>query len=204
MVISHSDMDHAGGALSLFKEIRFGWVSSSLPFENPILQQVSQHHACAQGQSWDWDGVHFEMLQPRADSYAKTSLKPNARSCTLRISWGDKAVLLTGDIEAAQEYAMLERVPDRLPAQVLLAPHHGSGTSSTAAFLEAVAPEIAIFQVGYRNRYHHPKPEVFERYRQLGIQRYRTDESGAIRVEIDNAIKVSSYRSEHARYWYGR
>ena len=204
MVISHSDMDHAGGALSLLKEIRFGWVSSSLPIENPILQQASQHHACAQGQSWDWDGVHFEMLQPRADSYAKTSLKPNARSCTLRISWADKAVLLTGDIEAAQEYAMLERVPDRLQAQVLLAPHHGSGTSSTAAFLEAVAPEIAIFQVGYRNRYHHPKPEVFERYRQLGIQRYRTDESGAIRVEIDNAIKVSSYRSEHARYWYGR
>jgi competence protein ComEC len=204
LVISHSDMDHAGGALSLLKVIRFGWVSSSLPIENPILQQASQHHACAQGQSWDWDGVHFEMLQPRADSYAKTSLKPNARSCTLRISWGDKAVLLTGDIEAAQEYAMLERVPDRLQAQVLLAPHHGSGTSSTAAFLEAVAPEIAIFQVGYRNRYHHPKPEVFERYRQLGIQRHRTDESGAIRVEIDNAIKVSSYRSEHARYWYGR
>ena len=204
LVISHSDMDHAGGALSLFKEIRFGWVSSSLPAENPILQQASQHHACAQGQSWDWDGVRFEMLQPRADSYAKTSLKPNARSCTLRISWGDKAVLLTGDIEAAQEYAMLERVPDRLPAQVLLAPHHGSGTSSTTAFLEAVAPEIAIFQVGYRNRYHHPKPEVFERYRQFGIQRYRTDESGAIRVEIDNAIKVSTYRSEHARYWYGR
>ena len=204
LVISHSDMDHAGGALSLLKEIRFGWVSSSLPIENPILQQASQHHTCAQGQSWNWDGVHFEMLQPRADSYAKTSLKPNARSCTLRISWGDKAVLLTGDIEAAQEYAMLERVPDRLPAQVLLAPHHGSGTSSTAAFLEAVAPEIAIFQVGYRNRYHHPKPEVFERYLQLGIQRYRTDESGAIRVEIGNAIKVSSYRSEHARYWYGR
>ncbi len=204
LVISHSDMDHAGGALSLLKEIRFGWVSSSLPSENPILQQVSQHHACAQGQSWNWDGVNFEMLQPRVDSYAQASLKPNARSCTLRISWGDKAVLLTGDIEAAQEYAMLERVPDRLHAQVLLAPHHGSGTSSTAAFLEAVAPEIAIFQVGYRNRYHHPKPEVFERYRQLGIQRYRTDESGAIRVEIDNAIKVSSYRSEHARYWYGR
>ena len=204
LVISHSDMDHAGGALSLLKAIRFGWVSSSLPIENPIIQQASQHHACAQGQSWNWDGVHFEMLQPRADSYAKTSLKPNARSCTLRISWGDKAVLLTGDIEAAQEYAMLERVPSRLPAQVLLAPHHGSGTSSTAAFLEAVAPEIAIFQVGYRNRYHHPKPEVFERYRQLGIQRYRTDESGAIRVEIGNAIKVSSYRSEHARYWYGR
>lgn len=204
LVISHSDMDHAGGALSLLKELRFGWVSSSLPSENPILQHVSQHHACAQGQSWDWDGVHFEMLQPRADSYAQSSLKPNARSCTLRISWADKAVLLTGDIEAAQEYALLERVPDRLPAQVLLAPHHGSGTSSTPAFLQAVAPEIAIFQVGYRNRYHHPKPEVFERYRQLGIQRYRTDESGSIRVEIDTAIKVSSYRSEHARYWYGR
>lgn len=87
---------------------------------------------------------------------------------------------------------------------MLLAPHHGSGTSSTTAFLEAVAPEIAIFQVGYRNRYHHPKPEVFERYRQLGIQRFRTDESGAIELEIDRAIKVKPYRTEHARYWFGR
>ncbi len=204
LVISHSDMDHAGGAISLLKELRFGWVSSSLPSENPILRHVSQHHACAQGQSWDWDGVHFEMLQPRADSYAQTTLKPNARSCTLKITWGDKAVLLTGDIEAAQEYALLERVPDRLQAQVLLAPHHGSGTSSTTAFLEAVAPEIAIFQVGYRNRYHHPKPEVFERYRQLGIQRFRTDEFGAIELEIAQDIKVRPYRSEHARYWLAR
>ena len=204
LVISHSDMDHAGGALSLMKEMRFAWVTSSLPANNPILQQAAQHHACAQGQSWDWDGVHFEMLQPRADTYAQISLKPNARSCTLRINWGDKAVLLTGDIEAAQEYALLERLPDRLHAQVLLAPHHGSGTSSTMAFLEAVAPEIAIFQVGYRNRYHHPKPEVVERYRQLGIQRLRTDEYGAIELEIAEDIKVRPYRTEHARYWLAR
>jgi competence protein ComEC len=72
------------------------------------------------------------------------------------------------------------------------------------AFLEAVAPEIAIFQVGYRNRYHHPKPEVVERYRQLGIQRLRTDEYGAIELEIAEDIKVKPYRTEHARYWLAR
>lgn len=204
MIISHSDMDHAGGAASLLKEMQFGWVSSSLPAMHTILSLAPQHHLCAQGQSWDWDGVHFEMLQPRLDSYGQSALKPNARSCVLKIRWHDQSVLLAGDIEAAQEYALLERVPDRLRAGVLLAPHHGSGTSSTPAFLEAVAPELAIFQVGYGNRYHHPKPEVFERYRQLGIQRLRTDESGAIRLEIDQEIKISTYRSEHARYWYGR
>jgi competence protein ComEC len=85
-----------------------------------------------------------------------------------------------------------------------MAPHHGSGTSSTLAFLEAVRPQLAVFQVGHRNRYHHPKPEVFERYRQLGIERLRTDWSGAIELRFENQLKVLSYRQVHQRYWYAR
>ena len=95
-------------------------------------------------------------------------------------------------------------MPERLSATVLLAPHHGSGTSSTPAFLAAVSPELVLFQVGYRNRYKHPKAEVFERYHTLGIARLRTDESGALRIEINEDIHVSAFRTEQARYWQGR
>lgn len=204
LVVSHSDTDHAGGALSVINGIHVGWVSSSLPAANAILQHAPNHHACATGQSWSWDGVRFEMLQPTIASYANASLKPNARSCTLKISYRNFSVLLAGDIEAAQERALLERLPERLPSTILLAPHHGSGTSSTAAFLMAVQPQLALFQVGYRNRYHHPKPEVYARYAELGIQRLRSDETGAVRIEINDAVAVSKYRSEQQRYWQGR
>jgi competence protein ComEC len=91
-----------------------------------------------------------------------------------------------------------------LPASVLLAPHHGSGTSSTPAFLTAVSPELALFQVGYRNRYRHPKAEVLERYRQRGIRTLQTDTAGAIRVVVDDALTFSAYRCERRRYWLAR
>ncbi len=204
MVVSHSDNDHAGGALTVMNGMRIGWVSSSLPASNPILQRAPNHHACATGQSWSWDGVRFEMLQPTTESYTVASLKPNARSCTLRISYQNYSVLLAADIEAAQERALLERLPDRLPSTILLAPHHGSGTSSTPAFLMAVQPQLALFQVGYRNRYHHPKPEVYKRYAELGIRRLRTDETGALQIMINDAVTIREYRSERQRYWQGR
>ena len=141
------------------------------------------------------------MLQPAPASYEDAGLRANARSCTLRISAKGRAILLAADIEAAQEAALLGAAPGSLRADVLLAPHHGSGTSSTPAFLAAVNPSIGVFQVGHRNRYRHPKKEVFERYGQLGIRRLRTDESGAIRLEFGKELGVSEYRREHRRYW---
>ncbi|MEV4782899.1 ComEC/Rec2 family competence protein [Burkholderia sp. LMU1-1-1.1] len=80
----------------------------------------------------------------------------------------------------------------------------GSGTSSTLEFLKAVDPQAAVFQVGYRNRYQHPKKEVFERYGELRIQRLRTDQSGALTLDFGQTIRISSYRETHARYWYGQ
>jgi competence protein ComEC len=113
-------------------------------------------------------------------------------------------MLLAADIEAAQEAQLVLGARDKLRADVLLAPHHGSGTSSTRAFLLAVRPSVGVFQVGYRNRYHHPKKEVYERYGELGIERFRTDESGAVTLEFGDAVHVAEYRREHVRYWYGR
>jgi competence protein ComEC len=205
VVVSHSDTDHSGGALSILGLMRVGWLSSSLPFDHPVVVKAgAAHHRCAAGQQWDWDGAHFEMLHPGTASYDSDKWKPNARSCTLKITMGAHAVLLPGDIEAVQEDELVNADAARLRADVLLAPHHGSGTSSTLPFLQAVQPRLVLFQVGYRNRYRHPKPEVFERYGSLGIDRRRTDASGALVLRFGAGIDVAEYRSEHARYWYGR
>ncbi|CDG82826.1 DNA internalization-related competence protein ComEC/Rec2 [Janthinobacterium agaricidamnosum] len=207
MIVSHSDADHAGGALSLLDNLRVGWVLSSLWPYHPIVQAAARHRHCVAGQGWSWDGVRFEMLHPLPASYDDAALKSNARSCTLKISVAGQSMLLAGDIEAVQEAQLLMRARDQLAADVLLAPHHGSGTSSTAGFLAAVHPGLAIFQVGHRNRYQHPKPEVYQRYGELGIRRLRTDESGALTLRFgagSAGIEVEEYRREHRRYWHGQ
>jgi competence protein ComEC len=204
LIVTHSDADHAGGAASILQGVKVGWLLSSLHANSPIVQAARSHRACSAGQIWNWDGVRFEMLHPSAASYADASLKSNARGCTLKITAGRNAILLAADIEAAQEAALIQQ-GSPIQADVLLVPHHGSGTSSTLPFLRAVHPALAVFQVGYRNRYHHPKAEVYARYGDLGIQRLRTDEAGAITLDFNgDSISASSYRIEHARYWYGR
>ena len=205
MIVTHSDADHSGGALAILESVRTDWVLSSLGEGHPIAKAAPLHRHCEAGQKWQWDGVRFEMLHPTAESYANHALKPNARGCTLMIRAGAYAILLPADIEAAQEAELVARDGDALRANVLLVPHHGSGTSSTPPFLQAVQPQTAIFQLGYRNRYHHPRADVVERYRQLGASLDRTDESGAILLQLgQNDITVTKYREEHARYWYGR
>ena len=204
VIISHGDADHAGGALSILDEVDVGWVSSSLPETHPIVAHAPSHRRCEAGQAWVWDEVRFEVLHPAPVSYDSMKWKPNARSCTIKITLRDKSILLPGDIEAVQEAELVRNNTDGLRASILLAPHHGSGTSSTETFLNAVGPDIALFQVGYRNRFRHPKQEVFDRYGSLGIRRIRSDESGAVMLRFGEGIEVSEYRSDRARYWHGR
>jgi competence protein ComEC len=210
LIVSHSDADHAGGALAVMESVPTAWAATSLPSGHPIVRAARRHIRCAAGQGWSWDGVRFDMLHPTAESYADGSLKTNARSCTLKVSAGGHAMLLAGDIEAAQEAELLARQSasgaggPKLASDVLLAPHHGSGTSSTLAFLQAVRPNAAIFQVGYRNRYHHPQRQVYERYSLLGVDRLRTDETGAITLDFGASVTISSYRATRLRYWLDR
>ncbi len=204
LIVSHNDNDHSGGALSVLGAISIERVLTSLKPDSAIVLASPHHQACSAGQHWAWDGVSFEILQPTPASYQSEKWKPNARSCTLKISTEKMSILLPGDIEAVQEDELLNSVPEKLAATVLLAPHHGSGTSSTPAFLRAVHPELALFQVGYRNRYHHPKTEVYQRYADFGVNRLRTDETGAITLQFGSTLAISEYRSEHARYWYRR
>jgi len=208
LMITHSDNDHSGGALSLMQNLDVAQVTSSLVSTHPIVLASSQHQRCQAGQSWNWDGVQFEILHPVPVIYTSNKWKSNALSCTLKISTKTHSLLLAGDIEAIQEDELVNSIAPKLKADVLLAPHHGSGTSSTEPFLLAVKPELALFQVGYLNRYQHPKPEVMQRYLDFGIKPLRTDTSGAITLQFGSAIKVNNtaneYRKDHARYWYGQ
>ncbi len=202
MIISHSDIDHSGGALSILGRIKVGLVVSSIPKDSPIVAASSVHRPCEAGQHWSWDGIEFEMLHPLSSNYEDVKLKPNARSCTLKITQGKHSILLPGDIESRQESQLVDTVPEKLRATVLLVPHHGSGTSSTKKFLDAVRPQVALFQMGYRNRYGHPKSQVLDRYDDMGIRQLRSDTSGAVILHFGENLTFSEYRKTHARYWH--
>ena len=202
LILTHDDTDHTGGALSVMQAMPINWLSSSLPAQSPILQQTHNQQRCIDGQNWDWDGVHFELLHPSRESYTQEKIRKNNRGCVLRISIGDKHILLATDIEKDSEQRLLKEHPDKLPATLLVVPHHGSKTSSMQEFVDAVHPRYAVFTVGYRNRFGHPKEEVVERYRAAGSELLRSDEDGAILVNMGaQDFAIERYRKTHARYW---
>jgi competence protein ComEC len=216
LVLSHRDLDHVGGAASLMKALPVRQLSSSLETFHPLRAMLPDHQRCDAGQRWDWDGVRFEMLHPLSAEHPPPGLlpaRPNALSCVLRVSDAEgRSLLLTGDIEAAQEAALVARAaagPDPalqspvLKSEVLLVPHHGSRTSSTPAFLEAVAPRVALVQAAYRSRFGHPAPDVVARYEARGIEVLRTDRCGAWSWRSDEA-QGRCERAERPRYWMTR
>ena len=202
LILTHDDTDHTGGAASVMQAMPIGWVSSSLPDGHPLLQQTADKRRCINGQSWQWDGVQFEMLHPDAASYGKERISKNNRGCVLRISIGKEHILLAADIEKESEQQLLEEHADKLPAGLLVVPHHGSKTSSTDEFIAAVRPGYAVFTAGYLNRFGHPKQEVVQRYARSGAKLLRSDEDGAILVEMNaQGLQLELYRKTHRRYW---
>ncbi len=202
IVISHQDSDHSGGAPAVMAMQPQADVWTSISPDH-VLQQGRAMQRCERGQAWQWDGVQFEVLHPHAVDYER-KLKPNALSCVLRAtdSQGVSA-LLVGDIEAAQELALVrnEGGEQGLRAQWLLVPHHGSATSSTVGFLEAVQPLVAVVQAGYRNRFGHPRPEVMARYDALGVQVVQSPRCGASLWRSDKPNLVQCERNQRQRYW---
>jgi competence protein ComEC len=202
LMLSHVDTDHTGGALSLLRGATVLASSSSVPPAHPLRARLPAHRRCEAGQAWSWDGVHFRVLHPRAEDHA-LALRPNALSCVLHVADAQgRSLLLTGDLEAAQELALVERAPEALRADALQVPHHGSRTSSTPAFLDAVAPQVAFVQAGYRNRYGHPVRDVLARYEARGIALVRSDYCGAWRWQPGEAGRC--LRQEARRYWHHR
>jgi competence protein ComEC len=187
LVISHADNDHIGGAPSLFNRLDVFSIYSGEPGEIDWAQSKQ----CMAGQRWTWDQVQFEYLAPFVPGEGNNS------SCVLRIETTDaRVLLLTGDIERSVEQQLVEQQAQRLAADILVAPHHGSRTSSTDRFVNAVHPEYVLFPVGYRNRFGFPKPDVVERYRETGARILDTATSGAVRIRLDagRGIEADGYR----------
>ena len=200
MVVTHRDTDHSGGAQSVLESMPVGWVADAPDTQFADAVPGVRSKTCRAGNEWRWDGVHFEFIHPASPKAVKDQAS-NHQSCVLQVSVGDKRMLLTSDIELTDERDMVE---NGLPySQVLLVPHHGSGTSCGAELLDAVQPEIAIIPVGYRNRYRHPKPSVIAAYEARKIKTYRTDADGMVQVDLPS-LKVSAFRKIRPRYWMDR
>lgn len=196
VVVSHRDSDHAGGAASVqaaFPQAR--WLGS---MPGPLMER------CLAGQRWAWDGVEFDILHPQAQHYGPDGqgrLTSNAMSCVLRIRAGGQAALLAGDLDAEQETRLALSQPD-LRADVLLAPHHGSLTSSSPVLLNTLRPRSVLVQAGYRNRFGHPAPDVLARYEARGIQWRATPECGAITWRSQVPQALGCHRHDRQRYWH--
>ncbi len=200
LVLSHRDIDHVGGAESLRNALPIlSWHTSLAP-AHPLRAAAAAHEPCIAGQRWSWDGVQFEFLHPSADDLARETAKSNALSCVLRVvDASGRSALLTGDIEAAQEAALVARLGSSLRSDLMLVPHHGSRTSSTDAWVDAVHPGVAMVQAGYRSRFGHPAPEVLARYQRRGIMLVRSDRCGAW-TWWDGAFECA--RDTRRRYWH--
>lgn len=215
-VVSHADDDHAGGAISVAVSRRPAWLLSSLAADDALHGLVPRSIPCEVGRHWEWDDVEFSVLHPAADSGRRpgegrgpmSKPKENDRSCVVRVqAAGGGSALLTGDIETRSEMEMLARGAGLLRADVLLVPHHGSRTSSSAPFIDAVAPRLALLSTGHRNRFGHPHAAVLARYAARGIEMRRTDRDGALRVVLPadpaRGIEVRGHAWKK-RYWSER
>jgi competence protein ComEC len=204
MIISHGDKDHMGGAASVLEAVPVARVWSSLDAAQTAATAWPNSRPCITGERWQWDGVEFEMLHPGTAHYAREKMRGNDRSCVLRVSAGGTSVLLTADIEQKTERELLQVMPEKLPARILLVPHHGSRTSSSAELLAQVNPNVVLVAAGYRNRFGHPKEDVLDRYRALGSRIFRTDLDGALIVTLTAAggMEVRRQRALYRRYWH--
>lgn len=210
MVLTHDDLDHTGGAAALLQSHRPGWLLTSLagvPVQSlgAIGQAVRglrpDAQPCRAGQAWSWDGVRFEVLHPPAHQYAHAGHSDNNRGCVIRLQTARFSALLAADIERLGEMNLLERGV-LAPADVLVAPHHGSLSSSTPAFLAALRPRWIVIPVGHRNRYGHPHPEVLARYRASGATLARTDRDGAVTLRMQgDKLTLERARETEKRYW---
>lgn len=202
LVVSHDDLDHTGGMDALLDAVRVLALISNLPEERLQRAGVAAALPCGIAEQWHWDGVDFEVLHPAPD---QLSGRDNDASCVLKITAPAGSALLAGDIERAAERSLVARAGPKLASDVIVVPHHGSRSSSSPAFVEAVRAEVAVFSVGNLNPFRHPHPAVWARWAASGAQNWRTDSQGAVRIDATaSGVRTSAQRLLDARYWYGR
>lgn len=190
LILSHTDVDHAGGRR--FIEERFK------PDNRWASERITGYRPCIKGEQWYWKGLVFEALWPPE----LVSRAYNAHSCVLRVTDGKVAVLLTGDIDAVSEY-LLVREGDKLAADIMLVPHHGSLSSSTGVFLDQVMPQVAIASLSKDNFWGMPSADILRKYASKDIKWMDTGEHGQISVKVvDNNWQIRSFRATDSPPWY--
>ncbi len=195
LMISHADNDHAGGAAA---------VAAAFPQARRYAGETERIRLpmapCKAGQAWLWDGVRFRVLNPRS---TRPGRRDNDRSCVLLVTGEGGRLLLPGDISRRIEPRVAAAVgPGAAP--VLLVPHHGSSSSSSAGFITALHPRLAIVSAGWRNRFGHPRPDVLRRYAAAGVQVLNTATMGAVEVDFPADApprEATRWRQRQKRYW---
>lgn len=191
-VVSHWDADHAGGATA----IRDAFVIGDALAQTPV---AGAYKSCHEVQPFAADGFAYTFIAMPGDQ-----LSGNDRSCVLLIRSTDFAILLPGDIEAAGEHRLLQAALPDTGVDVMIAPHHGSRSSSSPAFLNLTRPKVVVFSSGYNNRFSHPDPAVVDRYLTRGVRTFNTARHGQIRIRHmpGGEIRVDATRSVRRRFWY--
>jgi competence protein ComEC len=210
-IVSHNDTDHSGGMRTVLTQMPVSWLASSLPASAEQGDNI-KHVKCFSGQHWVWDSVDFQMIHPQPASYNDAVLTDNNRSCVLKITSASGSLLLTGDIERPVEMALVEQQQSNqavisLKSDVMVAPHHGSKTSSSVQFISEIQPNLTIFTAGYLNRFRHPRPEIVKRYEDTQSKILRSDYHGAITLNFvagnsKGAFSTNSWRQQDKRYWH--
>jgi competence protein ComEC len=212
LVISHQDADHIGGLRYLLENFPIQNAMGSISPDHQVQQYFSKNKVflekCQAGQSWHWDGIDFYVWHPELEQDAKSqykSTKPNDMSCVIEVRNSHHSIWLTGDVEKNAERLIVERlIEDQTQLQeiqtrnlILMAPHHGSKSSSTPMFLDLLDPESAFSQTGYKNRYQHPHPDIVKRYQDGEINLLDTVNTGAqIWRSEGNQLKIHKFRNE--------
>ena len=201
LIISHGDADHIGGAQAILDEypetLLIGQDIENLQFGNKQL--------CVAGYKWHWDGVDFVFLSPENGDISVTQNgKRNNHSCVLQVISKSGSILFTGDIEKKTELHLLQKYGKQLASDILLVPHHGSNTSSSPGFIQAVNPKISLISVGYKNRYRLPNNRVMIRYDSDNRELVRTDKTGAITIRLTakTGFNIEKYRENAGKYWH--
>lgn len=194
LVVSHSDLDHSGGVQALRSQIPVADMLVGEPLD------FTPQRRCIRGMGWSSGGIRFSVLHPGIPEVSAG----NASSCVLRVSAGDHALLLTGDIEASTE-RMLVQQDAPLAASIAVVPHHGSTTSSTVPFVDSVYPDFAVVSAGHANRWGFPKTRVVERWEAVGAEVLNTARSGALYFEVcarEGVTRVLAERDRRHRFWH--